>query len=64
MFLLRGSLTDEHSLLNCPEETLGLPVNNGEIVQLDGMMCGVSMVVDGEGALRCSLYLSSKVLPV
>ena len=38
--------SDEHSLYG-PKETLGLPVHNGEIVQLDGMACGVGMVIDG-----------------
>ena len=62
-FLLKGgSLTDEHSLLYGPKETLGLPVYNGEIVQFDGMTCGVGMVIEGEGAVRCSLYLSLNVL--
>ena len=39
-------------------------VHSGEIVHLDGMTCGAGLVIDGEGALRCSLYLSPKVLPV
>ena len=31
--------SDEHSPLNCPEETLGLPVDNGEIFELASTNC-------------------------
>ena len=32
--------SDEHSLLYGPKEILGLPVHDGEFVQLDGMTYG------------------------
>ena len=55
--------SDEHDLLCGLEDILGLPVHDGETVQLDGITCGVGMVIEGE-TLRSSLYLSPKVLPV
>ena len=53
-------VSDEHVLLYDHDDTMGLPVHEGEIVQLDGMTLGVGMVIEGEGALICSLYLSQR----
>ena len=64
-FLLRGVIeADKHGLLYGPGDALGLPIYYGEAVKFDGMPCCVSMIINGEGALRCSLYLSPKVLSV
>ena len=64
-FLFRdGSLTDEHGLLYGPADTVELPVHDGEIVQFDGVTCGVGAVWMGGRAFICSLHLSPKVLPV
>ena len=50
---------DEHGFLNHPGDPLGLPFHYGKIVHFKG--CWWSLL--GEGALRCSLYLSPRVCP-
>ena len=48
----RQSLTlDKYDLLYGPGDALGLPIHDGETVQLDAMTCGVDMVKIGEGSL-------------
>ena len=62
-YCLEGVI-DEHGLLYGPGDILGLPIHYGEAVKFDGMTCGVGMAIDGGGALRHSLYLSPKFLPI
>ena len=38
-----------------------LPNHNGEVVHPDVMTCAVGMVINGEGAMRCSVSLSPRV---
>ena len=38
--------SDKHGLLHGCGDTLGLPIHDGETVQLHGMACGVDMVLD------------------
>ena len=56
--------SDVHGLLYSPGDALGIPIHYGEAVKLDGMTYGVCLVIDGEGPLRCSLYLSPNFLLV
>ena len=53
---------DVHSLLNVPSDSLWLPVNNGKTFRVDWVLSRVAMMVDRDGALRCSLSLSPRVL--
>ena len=43
---------------------LCLPVDYAETVWADWMSCGTGVLVDGDGALTCSLSLSLNVLSV
>ena len=45
----RGMLTDKHGLLYGPGDVLGLLIHGAETVQLDGMTCGVGMVINRGG---------------
>ena len=54
---------DVHGPLDGPDnDTVYVPTQYGEIVHTDLMTWGVTMVIEGEGALRCSLNLSPEVL--
>ena len=49
-FLLRGVIdSDVHGLHYGPSNALGLPIHYGKIVKLNGMTCGVAMVIDWGG---------------
>ena len=41
---------DIHSLLYGPGDALGHPIHYGKTVQLDGMTCGVGMVINRGGS--------------
>ena len=56
--------SDVHCLLYGPVDVLGFPIHYGKVVKSGGRACGVGMVMDGEGTLRCYLYLFPKFLPV
>ena len=45
-----------------PGDTLGLPIHYGKIIQLDGMTCDVSMVING-GLLNVPCICSQKSYP-
>ena len=42
--------SDEYGFLYGPGDALGLPIHYGKTVQLDGMMCGVGMVINRGGS--------------
>ena len=48
---------DIHGLLDAPSGVAHLPANYGKIVHTDDVLRGVPMVIEGEGALRCSFSL-------
>ena len=53
---------DVHGLFDGSSGVLYVCAHCGEIVHADVMPRSVAMVIDGEGALRCSLSLSPKVI--
>ena len=53
---------DINCFLNSSNEVLVLPPHNTEIFSAGFMTCDVVMVIYWGGGLRCSLYLSPKVL--
>ena len=64
--LIQGWTIDsyEHCFFYQPKEVLLLPTHYAEIFKLGSMTQGVAVVMYGEGAFRCSLYLSPNVLDV
>ena len=63
-FLFRGVLyTYEHSLLDSPGKTVYFFMHNVELLGVQGMSCGGTVVVYGGGGLKCSLTLSPRDLP-
>ena len=53
---------DVCGLLDGPDDVLHLPTHFEKLVHADVITRGVTMVIEGEGALRCSLNLSPKGL--
>ena len=53
---------NKHGLIFAPSYTVHIPAYNGKAVHIDGMSCRMTMLVKGEGALRCSPSLSANVL--
>ena len=57
----------EGRVINCCDMTTchfhALPWNNRKTIHTDDVPCSVAMFVNGEGALRCILSMSPKVLP-
>ena len=63
-FLFRGVLyMYEHSLLDSPGKAVYFFMHNVELLGVQGMSCGGTVVVYGGGALKCSLTLSPRDLP-
>ena len=64
MFPVKGWIIDHdpHDLFDGPIGIVHFLDHYGETVQTDVMPRGVTMVIDGEGALKCSISLSSKML--
>ena len=54
---------DKHGLLNCPGDTVCLPVYNGETVHMDTVSFGLAVLVDRGGGSEVYFSLSPKVLP-
>ena len=53
---------DIHGLFDGLCDVVRLPTNNGEIVLPSMMTCDIGMVMNADGAQRCSLSFSLKVL--
>ena len=64
--LIQGWTIDpyKHWFFYQPGEVLLLPTHYAEILKWGSMTRGVAVVLYGEGAFRCSLYLSQNVLDV
>ena len=53
----------EHGFLYIPGRTLCFLVYDVEALWAEGMSCGTAVLLNGKGALRCSLILSPSALP-
>ena len=54
---------DKHGLPGGPCNAMCLPAHNEEAVHIDGVSCGLTVLVDVGWTLRCSFSLSPQVLP-